>query len=280
MAGTRREFLGVAVGCAAARAAGRVGWTRAEQERFLKEAEVDLIGETLAGVTGSRRIVLKDGRTRHAAHWQTVHRYLAATPTPSGVARNVLDSYRHNVAAYRLDRMLGLEMVPVAVVREIEGVPSALTWCVDDVWLTKLERKRRNRFPPDQKQWLEEDYIRRVFDQLIANTDRNQSNILITRDWRMWFIDHTRAFMREESLISQRDLVRCDERLWKGLAGLNEQVLAAEMDGLLDTACQRALLGRRDRIVEEFNVKARKVGPNRVFYEFLGSRKGRFSGAA
>ena len=34
----------------------------------------------------------------------------------------------------------------------------------------------------------------RVFDELIQNRDRNQGNILWTSDWKMWLIDHTRAF--------------------------------------------------------------------------------------
>ena len=34
----------------------------------------------------------------------------------------------------------------------------------------------------------------RVFDQLIGNIDRNVGNLLITSDWRIWAIDHTRAF--------------------------------------------------------------------------------------
>ena len=34
----------------------------------------------------------------------------------------------------------------------------------------------------------------RLFDQLIANIDRNLGNLLIGNDWTIWAIDHTRAF--------------------------------------------------------------------------------------
>ena len=36
----------------------------------------------------------------------------------------------------------------------------------------------------------------RVFDELIANRDRNIGNMLWTSTWKMWMIDHTRAFRR------------------------------------------------------------------------------------
>ena len=34
----------------------------------------------------------------------------------------------------------------------------------------------------------------RIFDELIQNRDRNTGNLLWTTDWKMWMIDHTRAF--------------------------------------------------------------------------------------
>ena len=36
--------------------------------------------------------------------------------------------------------------------------------------------------------------IVRLFDQLIYNIDRNLGNLMITNDWTIWAIDHTRAF--------------------------------------------------------------------------------------
>jgi len=37
-------------------------------------------------------------------------------------------------------------------------------------------------------------WVVRLFDQLIYNTDRNLGNLLIDKSWRLWMIDHTRAF--------------------------------------------------------------------------------------
>ena len=51
---------------------------------------------------------------------------------------------------------------------------------------------------PNQVTWRQEYAILQVFDQLIYNTDRNLGNLVITTDWRVWMIDHTRAFRPEE----------------------------------------------------------------------------------
>ena len=52
------------------------------------------------------------------------------------------------------------------------------------------ERLKRKAEDPDKDHWSRQYVIMQVFDQLIANTDRNQTNILYDRDWKLWMIDH------------------------------------------------------------------------------------------
>ena len=40
----------------------------------------------------------------------------------------------------------------------------------------------------------------KLFDQLIANIDRNQGNLLYDADWHLFLIDHSRAFTTRTSL--------------------------------------------------------------------------------
>ena len=65
-------------------------------------------------------------------------------------------------------------------------------------------------------------YAVRVFDQLIYNTDRNLGNLVIDKQWRMWMIDHTRAFRIATSLKNDKDLVMCDRKLLASLRKLDE----------------------------------------------------------
>ena len=60
----------------------------------------------------------------------------------------------------------------------------------------------------------------RVFDELIANTDRNVGNLLWTTDGKMWMIDHTRAFRLQPTLKAPQLLQRCDRRPAEGDAGI------------------------------------------------------------
>ena len=49
--------------------------------------------------------------------------------------------------------------------------------------------------------WNRGTYLQRFFDNLIANEDRSQGNMLITADWRMILIDHSRRFRTWKKLI-------------------------------------------------------------------------------
>ncbi len=62
------------------------------------------------------------------------------------------------------------------------------------------QRRAKNVKPPDENAWNEENNVMNVFDQLIYNMDRNQTNMLIDQDWHLWMIDHGRAFRVHKSL--------------------------------------------------------------------------------
>ena len=68
---------------------------------------------------------------------------------------------------------------------------------------TRLEEKRE---PPVEQQWKKQLQMMNVFDALVYNTDRNRGNMLITPDWKLWMIDHTRAFRRHADAAEVRDV--------------------------------------------------------------------------
>ncbi len=99
-------------------------------ENFLLRAKIVRSEELSIGITNSRRATLSlDGRT-HDAHIQTVDVLEHKAEVRRRTVLAFRDSYRYNIAAYRLDRMLGLGMVPVSVERTVGGEKSAATWWV------------------------------------------------------------------------------------------------------------------------------------------------------
>ena len=235
---------------------------REEQERFLREARIVRSRSAPKGITGSRRVTLSDGVITHDAHVQTVDDSRREFMGARGTELNFRDSWRFNIAAYRLSVLLGLDMVPVSVERRYQQQPAAFTWWVDDVLMDEGTRLKRKVRVPDPLTWNRQMYVVRVFDQLIYNTDRNVGNLLITSDWRVWMIDHTRAFRRHTTLRSSGDLKGCDRRLLARLETLERRALERELSRWLELGELDALLARRDAIVAFF-----KSAPPQALYE-------------
>ena len=101
----------------------------------------------------------------------------------------------------------------------------------------------------------------RLFDQLIYNMDRNMGNLLITKDWTVWAIDHTRAFRTHETLKTPENVSRCDRQVFERLKQLDKDTLKKEMDQVLDEWQIRSLLARRDLIVSRIE----SLGPSALF---------------
>ena len=235
-------------------------------EEFLLHAKVVEQKNLSKGITNSQRAVLDDGKLRHDAHIQTVDISKTSFQTPQGNELNFRDCYKFNVAACELDKLLELNMVPVSVERKV-GNMAAVTWWVDDTWMTELERKNKKIEPPDQLYWNQQMYDCRVFDQLIYNTDRNLGNLVISKDWKIWLIDHTRAFRDMKDLRSPKDLVECDRKLLAKLRELNKEILTKELGHYLTQMEIEGLLARRDKIVHFFDEQIAQKGETAVLFD-------------
>ena len=233
----------------------------AEVEKFLKEARVGRTKSAGKGVTNSLRATLSDGTLTHDAQIQVIDEKKTSGPSAKGTELNFRDSWAFNVAAYRIDRLIGLNLVPVSVEREWRGKSGAYTWWVDDVMMDEGDRLKKKVQPPNPSKWNETMQLVRIFDQLILNVDRNMGNLLITKDWNVWAIDHTRAFRLHKTLQKPENVTRCDRRVLEGLKALNPSVLEREVGRYLTGWEREALLARRDAIVAIIE----KGGPGAVF---------------
>ena len=97
--------------------------------------------------------------------------------------------------------------------------------------------------PPDPEAWKQAaSLVATTFDQLIYNVDRNTGNLLITKDWKLVLIDHTRAFAPNPRLMDRPDFDRCSR-----LCSMHLQELdARKTRGRLLTPVSDARTSRRD----------------------------------
>jgi hypothetical protein len=238
----------------------------AEMEAFLKMAPIVSKEALASGTTGSLKATLSDGKLTHDVHIQCMDIYRPVWKGAEGtVEKNFRDSWKFNIAAYRLARLLQIDdMVPMSVERTIEGKQCSVTWWVDNIWLVEVERRDKGIKPPATDRWVNQLNTIRVFDQLIYNTDRNQGNLLITPEWRVWMIDHTRAFRTQKTLLRPETLKRIDNGLLERLRRLNTVDLKRELGPWLRAEEIAAILPRRDEIVRFFEKEVRVKGEEAV----------------
>jgi hypothetical protein len=242
----------------------------AEQAEFLSTARVVSSVPIGKGVTKPFRLTLTNGTLTHDAAFQSIDQERRMSPTGRGGALELkfVDSWRFNVAAHRLAVLLGIgDMVPVAVERSWNGKRGAVTWWVDDVLMDEAARRRTAAAPPDSDDWMRQQMRMRVFTQLAYDTDRNQGNILITKDWRLVMIDFSRAFRSwdtvAEPLVTLR---RCDRALLTAMRNLTRDSLRQAAGKYLTTFEVDALLARRNILVGHFDALIATVGEANVLY--------------
>jgi hypothetical protein len=203
----------------------------------------------------------------HDAHFQSIDVRKAAQQTASGLQLHFADSYKFNIAAYRLDRLIGLQMVPVSVERRYARNSGAFTWWVDAVLMMEKERYQKKIAPPDQEAWNEQMHRVRVFNELVYNTDPNLGNVLITANWKIKLVDFSRAFRPFPKLLNAKNLVMIDRKLYGAIKNMDAAEVERTMADVLTKPEIRSLLARRDLIVQFFDERARRQGEAKVFYD-------------
>ena len=240
-----------------------------EQMRdFLLHAKVIKQKQTSKGVTAPWRLTLTDGTITHDAIFQPIDERANVKQFDDGRSEvNFKDSYHFNIAGYDIAKMLGLDdMIPMYVERKWNGNGGSIGWWVPGVKFDEGERLKQKIAAPDPDAWNHQMYKIRVFDQLIYDTDPNLTNVLITDDWKIWRIDFTRAFRLYKKLRNPEDLVQCDKNLYDKIKKLDEDEVLEATKGQLSKGEVKAMMARRDLIVEAFDKLVAEKGAANVLY--------------
>jgi hypothetical protein len=222
----------------------------AEIERFLTEASIVRLGETLGGVTRSRQAVLQLDGISHFAVWKTIDEKRTGVTSlgRAGSEINFRDTWKTEIPAYELDKLIGLNMVPAAVARTYRNTEGALIAWVD-LGMSEADRLKKQLTPPDSGSWSQNMANVQLFDNLIYNIDRHSNNIWITKNWDIILIDHSRSFRPFNELRTESELRRFSKSLLAALGKLDRATLDKKLSKYLDGQQIAALLARRDAIL-------------------------------
>lgn len=240
--------------------------TKEQIKQFLMTAKIIEGKAAKKGITGTSRLTLSDGSITHDASFQSIDQHKPVYQTASGTEVNFVDSYKYNIAAYGLAELLGIEdMLPVYVERKWKGDTGSLSWWLP-VKMDEVERHKQKLQAPDSDAWNNQMYKIRVFDQLVYDNDPNLTNVLIGEDWKIWRIDFTRSFRTRQDLRNPADLVKCDRQLFQKLKALDINALTEKDKKYLSKDEIKAVMARRDKIVDTFNKLIAEKGESEVLY--------------
>jgi hypothetical protein len=204
-----------------------------QMEAHLKTAEIVSIEDIGTGVTRPRRARLKPAEPFDSLVWKML---------PPGRRSGYWESYKSEIAAYELDKLLQMNMVPPAVERTINGESGAAI-----EWIPMLRSvKESGGKVPAGPVWGRASRRMLTFDNLIGNHDRNAGNILIGPPGEFILIDHSRAFITDTDLPNK--IERVDGDLWRRIQALTRDDLARTLGSWIDAGAIDAMLERRMRM--------------------------------
>jgi hypothetical protein len=244
---------------------------REKWEQFLLEAKITDQSQPYSeqeAVTEPWRLTLeKDGITRFG-HWKN----------PEGRFKGYIDSWKYEIAAYRLDKLLELNMIPPTVEKRFQGNRGSCQVMVEYKMLYRAKVEKDIPVPPIKVDpYMKAVFLQRAFDNLIANDDRNVGDILLAEDWRMFLIDHSRSFRTsgkyaknlvndEKSKGGPKLMSQLPRVFYDKLKSLNAEMIKEAVGEYLKDKEIEYVLTRRDLIIGWLDKRIKELGEDKVLY--------------
>ena len=234
---------------------------------FLRTAELLGTEKIPVGVTEPKQALLeKDGVQAHATYKDidiTAKRVRLSDGTR---VMELRDFYLYEVAAYELSLLLGLDNVPPTVIRKLGRNEGSLQMWVEEA-MTEGERREQGLRAPDVVSWMQQVQTMYLFDDLIGNVDRNQGDIVIDADWKLWMVDHSRSFGLRFEPSRMAEVILVERGFWEKLQALDEAGIRAQLGNNLTGPEIEAMLERRDTVVAHIQALIEQRTEEAVLYD-------------
>lgn len=241
---------------------------REEIEKWLTEGTIVDSEEIGEGVTKPYRLFLKAGEVELSGAWKN----------PKGFQQGFLEGWQYEIAAYEIDKLLGLDMVPPTVEKIFNRKKGSLQFWITGTISDEDRQEKSLQLPTERVyDWKNRNYLTRAFDSIIANDDRTQQNIRYTKDWRTILIDHSRAFRstkehRKNLVFGKNGLKeailfrRLPRKFVENVKALTFDQIKGAVGSYLTKREINAILSRKEIFLKEVDEMIKEQGEDAVLY--------------
>lgn len=229
----------------------------AEIENYLRTAQIISMEDTSVGVTHPRKATLAPGGPVGFLVFKPI-----APGTYDGDFR---ESYKTEIAAYELDKLLHLDMVPPTVEKVYQGKKgAAVMWASPTKSVVEMGLAQLPAAPPPYTESF--DFMvneAKLFDALIGDPDPNLGNWLVDPAWNLILIDHSRALGNDMNITLPLRYIPRD--LWNRMKELTAESITPALSPWLGKGDIKAVIQRRDKMQKVIDDLVKKYGASDVF---------------
>ena len=238
-----------------------------ELESFLKSAKIGSVEKNAATGRGAAwRVTLHDAAGSRRGFFKYIN---ARRPQIAPM------SYKYEVAAYALSKLVGTPIIPSVIEREVEGKKGSLQIFLETC-VSEIERRKSGKPVAGDPRTLANAFDELTLFESLTACERDPNDVLIHQDTgRLCRVDFAEAFDPTPELSpAAAAAVRCSRRLYAGLRDLDPAAAEAALAPFLNAAEIKGLLARRALLLEKFKTLIESKGEAAVLYDLVVPQSG------
>jgi hypothetical protein len=210
--------------------------------------------EQIASILKNGEIITAEGKAGTSTPWEVKVSHNGKVLNALFYPGNHKRQDKQEIAAYKLDQLLGFDLVPITVARSVMNTTGALQLSYQDR-ISEAQRLEKSISVSGLCSMNRQIQLVYTWDLLTANTGRNADNLYYRQSLGLVYLtEHTEAFSNGNRLPKsiRSDSVTLSAGARNALENLNEDNLNTIFSGLLNKKSIQAILSRRDAMLNLF----------------------------